>query len=64
LANSKWDIKVGESVDIGGGKIIITLLAKTGRLARLDIKADKEVEIKHIKAQASSLAQNGLTYTA
>ena len=64
LSDLKLDIKVGDSVSIDNGRILVTLLDKSGKLARLDIRADKDISIRHVKAQASSLAQNGLTYAA
>lgn len=63
LTTLKLDVKVGESVSFDGGRINLTLLDKSGRLARLEISAHEDVKIKHQKVEASSLARNGLTIT-
>jgi sRNA-binding carbon storage regulator CsrA len=59
----KIDLKVGESVSLGG-LATITLMDKSGKLARLDIKAAESVKISHIKAGASQLAREGITVSA
>lgn len=61
LTTLKLDVKVGESVTFDHGRINMTLLDKSGRLARLEIKAHEDVKIKHIKMDAGSLARGGLT---
>lgn len=60
----KLDVKVGDSVSIDEGKIIVSLMSKTGQLAKLDIAADKKIKIEHIKMGASHAARKGLTVTA
>lgn len=57
----KLDVKVGESVDFDGGRISMTLLDKSGRLARLEIRAHADVKINHQKLGAGNLARGGLT---
>lgn len=64
MTSLKLDLKIGESVDFNNGLISITLLEKSGRLARLDIVSDESVKIKHSKLEASSMARNGLTVAA
>ncbi|MDO8312873.1 MAG: hypothetical protein Q7T25_13135 [Sideroxyarcus sp.] len=61
LTTLKLDVKVGESVSLDGGRIHMTLLDKSGRLARLEIRAHEDVKIKHHKIDASNLARGGLT---
>jgi hypothetical protein len=61
LTTLKLDVKVGESVTFDNGRINLTLMDKSGRLARLEINAHKDVKIKHNKMEASSFARNGLT---
>jgi sRNA-binding carbon storage regulator CsrA len=61
LTTLKLDVKVGESVSFDNGRINMTLLDKSGRLARLEIKAPEDVKIKHHKIEVSSHARNGLT---
>lgn len=63
MTSLKIDLKVGESVALGG-LATITLMDKSGKLARLDIKADESVKIRHIKTEASQLARNGITVPA
>ena len=43
------------------GRINVTLLDKSGRLARLEIRAHADVKIRHDKVAASSFARSGLT---
>ena len=40
------DLKVGQSISIDGGRIIIGLEEKSGKLARLKFVADKDVSIQ------------------
>ena len=61
MSSLKLDVRVGESVSFESGRITVTLMDKSGKLARLDIKANEDVKIEHIKAKASSLARNGIT---
>jgi len=59
----KQDLKVGESITFDNGRIEITILKKSGQIARLDIKADSDVVLAVSKAggSASAIAKNGLT---
>lgn len=57
----KLDVKVGESVTFDDGRISMTLLDKSGRLARLEIRAHADVKINHQKLGAGNLARGGLT---
>ncbi len=40
------DIREGECVDVGGGVVMVELLHKTGRAARLQIRAPREVSVE------------------
>lgn len=40
------DLKVGQSMTIDGGRIVITLEAKSGQRAQLRIEADKKVQVQ------------------
>jgi sRNA-binding carbon storage regulator CsrA len=60
LTRLKIDLKVGESIKIGD-LASITMVEKSGQLARLDIKADQSVKIEHVRINASSVARAGLT---
>ena len=58
----KLDMRVGESVSFDGGRIVVTLLDKSGQRARLDIKADDGVSIKTPKSMlAADQAKKGLS---
>lgn len=59
----KQDLKVGESISFDNGRIEITILKKSGQIARLDIKADSDVTLAVNKSgsSASAIAKNGLT---
>ena len=45
------DVEVGDTLHIGEAKVQI--VKKSGRLARLSIEADKNIEIKHKRKSAS-----------
>lgn len=64
--NIKQDLKVGDSITFDDGRIKITILKKSGQIARLDIQADSDVKLSVNKAGnvASSIAKNGLTMPA
>lgn len=57
------DVKVGESLSIDGGRLILTVLEKSGQRAKLGIVHDGSVEVKKgIKATAGAeMAKKGLT---
>lgn len=59
----KQDLKVGDSITFDNGRIEITILKKSGQIARLDIKADSDVALSVVKSgsSASDIAKNGLT---
>lgn len=55
------DVKVGESVSIDEGRVMVKVLDKSGQRARLEFDADKSISIKHIKqTQPSSIAAQGI----
>ena len=56
----KLELRVGESVRIGDA--VVTLEEKSGRIARLAIKAPQSVEIERIRqnSMANHLAKNGI----
>ena len=56
----KIDLRVGESVKIGD--TVITLEDKSGRIARLSIKAPQSVPITRVQqATMASVAKGGLS---
>jgi len=59
----KQDLKVNDSITFDNGRIVITILKKSGQIARLDIKAESDVVLSVNKAgsSASDIAKNGLT---
>ena len=57
------DLRVGETIKVGD-VAAITLIEKSGKLARLSIVADSRVKIDHVKVSASRLARMGLTVAA
>jgi sRNA-binding carbon storage regulator CsrA len=62
LSQIKQDLRVGESISFDEGRIVVTLLEKSGQRARLDIRADDAVKVTVNKSEiAASLAKNGLT---
>jgi len=59
----KQDLKVGDSISLDNGRIVITMLKKSGQIARLDITKDSDVVVQLRKSAMSSMdhAQKGLT---
>lgn len=51
------DVKVGESVTIDRGRIVVTVLEKSGRTAKLGFDAQKDVPINKQTAFPSGAAQ-------
>lgn len=54
------DIKAGEFVNIDGGKVIVTLLEKSGSRARLEISTAQDVPIMRGSHEKVSDNQNAL----
>lgn len=42
----KVDLRVGEELRLDGGRIIVTLLEKSGQRARISVEADDSVKIQ------------------
>lgn len=51
------DVKVGETVTIDRGRVTITLLDKSGRVAKLGFDAEKEVSVNKVTPFPSGAAQ-------
>lgn len=51
------EVKVGESVTIGQGDVVVTLLEKSGQRARLGFDAAKNVSVNKIVPFPSGAAQ-------
>lgn len=51
------DVKVGESVSIDRGRVVVTLLEKSGRVAKLGFDAVKEAPINKSTAFPSGATQ-------
>ena len=56
----KIDLKVGESVRIGGA--VVTLEEKSGKAAKLSIQADRSILVERVQQRtaASIAAANGI----
>lgn len=50
------DLKINETIQIGD--VLITLIKKTGQLARLSIDASKDIDIKRLPAKCCTKATN------
>lgn len=46
------EIRVGESVSIDSGRVVITLREKSGQRARVSFSAEAEVSIEPVRARA------------
>lgn len=57
------DLKVGETLSLDGGRVLLTLVEKSGKLARLALVAQAEVKVVKGKKESVGLAtiQRGLT---
>lgn len=44
-ATFRTDLRVGETLQLDGGRIVVTLLEKSGQRARISVEADKSVAI-------------------
>jgi sRNA-binding carbon storage regulator CsrA len=61
MSSLKYDMRVGDTIKLDGGKIKITLLDKSGQRARLDINAENSVTIETPSTvKAHDLAKNGV----
>jgi len=58
-----FDLKVGESLSIGGD-VTVTLQKKAGQLARLSIDAPANVRVEVKSARASTQALRGIAQPA
>lgn len=60
MANLRIDLKPGESVSIGT-YAVVTLEEKSGKIARLSIRADRSVPITRTNTMTpAQIAQNGI----
>ncbi len=60
------DVKVGDSIDIDGGRIVVCLKEKSGQLARLHFKAGADISIVRSKAPvktAAEMAMRGIRFS-
>lgn len=60
MSKVTWDLKVGETLRVGE-VADITLMEKSGKLARLSIEADPKVKIELARENTGRLAAQGLT---
>jgi len=51
------DVKVGESVSIDRGRVVVTLLEKSGQRAKLGFDAIKDAAVNKVTAFPSGVAQ-------
>lgn len=58
------DVRVGESLKIG--EATVKVVSKSGQLARLEIEADKSVQVRRIPLDAgiNAAAERGIAVTA
>ncbi len=56
------DVKVGESVSIDNGRVIMTLKEKSGQRAKLHFDSETNVNITPVRARAAAeQAKNGIS---
>lgn len=55
------ELKTGESLNIGNGTAVVTLLHKAGQRATLQIDADRSVRVEKVATQIAPIAaRNGV----
>lgn len=54
------ELRVGESVQIDSGKVVVTLAEKSGQRARLQFRADEDVSIKKTAPAGAEQAKRGI----
>lgn len=59
-----FDLKVGESLSIGDGKVSVTLQKKSGQLARLMVDAPINVRVEVKGNGAAAQAAKGIRWPA
>lgn len=59
----KVDLRVGEGVDIDGGRVVVRVESKSGQKTRLSFEAGKDVPIRKIASAPTpaSFARRGLS---
>lgn len=56
----KVDLRVGESLRIDGGRIVVTLMEKSGQRARVSVEADDSVSIQ-VPEREMTPARSGIS---
>lgn len=57
----KKDLRVGESINLDNGRVIITVLEKSGQRVRVNIDANQDVAVRfNTKASQASIAKSGI----
>lgn len=56
----KVDLRVGESLRIDGGRIVVTLMEKSGQRARISVEADDSVSIQ-VPEREMTPARSGIS---
>ena len=51
------DVKVGESVCIDGGRVVLTVLEKSGQRARLSFRVKEDVKVERVTPAGTGAAQ-------
>lgn len=64
MSNLNLDLRVGESVAIGDA--IVTAVQKSGQLVRLQIQADKSIQVRRIQPSSgiNAAAERGIAVPA
>jgi len=51
------DVKAGESVAIDGGRVVLTVLEKSGQRARLSFRVKDDVKVERMKTAGKTGAE-------
>lgn len=64
MSSLKYDMRVGDTINLDEGRIKITLMEKSGQRARLDINASDDVKIETPSntIKPYELAKNGVNF--
>lgn len=60
MAKTYWDVRVGESLSLDDGRIMIGVMEKSGQRARLSVEADKSIHIEKAKVSPAISAPGKL----
>ena len=52
-----WEVRPGERISLDGGRVLVDVLEKSGKVARLRVTAPREVKIQREECDGDSNSQ-------